>query len=841
MPEGYGAYPQAYSGFVAVAPAGNNRYPQQGYPAPGPPQSQQPYFSPGERPASIADNSPRVASAAPSTPSTGTASPATSFATPSKSRAIKIINPDTKTEVKVVREISTPSTAHASPVATPAPLPERVKTPLLSASPGPALGHNRTGSGTPVLSEDVRRERAEKAKAEVLKKIDLDNEAERKKKEEAERKKEEEEDRAKTEAEAAAKAELEAKEKEAEAARLKEEEERKLQDAEKAAAETAAAEAAAAEQAAATESAAAETATEAKDIESAEVIPATLVDAKDDETPLSTDTPVTPEDGNSPVISSALPKIDDKKKQGLVVDVKKPIDNSFAISIKNAKPIGDIKSIQYPAGVHAPSATGKFKYDFDFLLQFENVATGRPTEDWDTRIKNVQDVDENGKRPSASRSASGSGRGSARTPNMSSMPFGGMGQMGQLGSMGQLGTKMSSEQRFALSNARDSNPMGMNRAPSFGKMNSAQLSNMISSMSGRNGRQGNSSSGSMRGKRPERSNSGRDINSLDDFGSGAQTPEEKPEPLPVSANRWVPRKKKDVEEEKAPDGSIIYPPDVVQRKVNSLLNKMTLEKFDKISDQILEIVSQSKWERDGRTLRQVITLTFEKATDEAHWSNMYARFCKKVQESLGSDITEDGVVDNKGEPVRGGLLFRKYLLSKCQEQFEKGWKVQVDEKKTTEGATEVLTEEYYELATIKRRGLGLVRFVGELYMLDMISEKIMHKCIQGLLVADPSEEEVESLCGLMRTVGAKIDRDKAHKDHVDMYFARMKLIMEQANLPSRIKFMIMDIFDLRKRNWKIKNNADKGPKTIQEIHAEAQKEIALKELSKSRQPSMRFR
>ena len=61
-------------------------------------------------------------------------------------------------------------------------------------------------------------------------------------------------------------------------------------------------------------------------------------------------------------------------------------------------------------------------------------------------------------------------------------------------------------------------------------------------------------------------------------------------------------------------------PAMVQRKVKAALNKMTPENFDRISDQILEIAAQSVKETDGRTLRQVIQLTFEKATDEAHWA-----------------------------------------------------------------------------------------------------------------------------------------------------------------------------------------------------------------------------
>ena len=106
-------------------------------------------------------------------------------------------------------------------------------------------------------------------------------------------------------------------------------------------------------------------------------------------------------------------------------------------------------------------------------------------------------------------------------------------------------------------------------------------------------------------------------------------------------------------------------PDMVQRKVKAALNKMTPEKFDKIADQILTIAAQSKDEADGRTLRQVIQLTFEKATDEAHWAGMYAKFCKRMLETMSPEIKDEGILDKNGNIVSGGNLFRKYLLNRC--------------------------------------------------------------------------------------------------------------------------------------------------------------------------------
>ena len=56
------------------------------------------------------------------------------------------------------------------------------------------------------------------------------------------------------------------------------------------------------------------------------------------------------------------------------------------------------------------------------------------------------------------------------------------------------------------------------------------------------------------------------------------------------------------------------------------------------------------------------------------------------------------------------------------------------------------SDEYYTAQKAKRQSLGLVKFIGEHFKLQMLTERIMHECIKKLLsnVDNPEEEEIES-------------------------------------------------------------------------------------------------
>lgn len=313
-------------------------------------------------------------------------------------------------------------------------------------------------------------------------------------------------------------------------------------------------------------------------------------------------------------------------------------------------------------------------------------------------------------------------------------------------------------------------------------------------------------------------------------------------PIQVSAMGWKPTSINKPQDPTAVAQNGHMDPEMVQRKVKAALNKMTPEKFDKIADQILTIAAQSKNEQDGRTLRQVIQLTFEKATDEAHWASMYAKFCKRMLESMSPEIRDETVTDKQGNVISGGPLFRKYLLNRCQTEFERGWKSNLppppevkegDEKKTAEAA--MLSDEYYIAAAAKRRGLGLVQFIGELFKLGMLTERIMHECVRKLLEYQdlPDEAEIESLTKLLRTIGGTLDSTEKGRPMMDAYFQRIDSMMNLPTLPSRLKFMLMDIVDLRRSGWHSKEQ-NKGPKTLEEVRAEAEAAAAQKAAENAR-------
>ena len=474
-------------------------------------------------------------------------------------------------------------------------------------------------------------------------------------------------------------------------------------------------------------------------------------------------------------------------------------------ALSTARPIEDIKSIIYPASLKSPSSElnidappGKFRYDREFLMQFMSVCREKP--------ENLPPLEEIGLEADSS-SGFGTARSNTRGPRSSiggppargapptGLGIGGLGSrptfsgqgmgsfgMGNFSSSGTITRGTTSEERYNKSNQGRLGNLA--RAPSQGGPASLGQMHGLPSM-------GQSTS---RGSRSQR---GQKRLPQDSRSSFQQEPDAAP--LVISSNAWTrPRSSGDQE------GS----PAFVERKIKALLNKLTAEKFDAISQQILDWANKSEFEQDGMTLKLVIQQIFEKATDEAHWSAMYARLCRLLLDQLNPAVTEVF----EGTPVSGGFLLRKYLLNRCQQDFEAGWKAREDaataaaaksdedkerltehEKSTKSEAGEaaMLSDEYYAAQKAKRRGLGLVQLIGELFKAEMIGKGIIRTCFVKLLqnVNNPDEEDIESTVKLLTTVGEPYER--ASLDNIDHVFDRLVYIAKQDSIASRIKFMIM--------------------------------------------------
>lgn len=92
------------------------------------------------------------------------------------------------------------------------------------------------------------------------------------------------------------------------------------------------------------------------------------------------------------------------------------------------------------------------------------------------------------------------------------------------------------------------------------------------------------------------------------------------------------------------------------RQVKGVLNKLTPEKFERLLQQLLEVITTAD------VLKQTITLVFENAVEQPTYCAMYADLCLHLSKELPSFPPPAG----SDKP----LAFRQILLNTCQDEFE---------------------------------------------------------------------------------------------------------------------------------------------------------------------------
>lgn len=248
--------------------------------------------------------------------------------------------------------------------------------------------------------------------------------------------------------------------------------------------------------------------------------------------------------------------------------------------------------------------------------------------------------------------------------------------------------------------------------------------------------------------------------------------------------------------------------ELIFRRVRGILNKLTPEKFDKLSRNLLNIGIDCK-----TILKGIIILIFEKAIDEPKYCGIYAQLCQKLSHEA----------PNFDDPSTKSNTFLRLLLSKCQEEFETRSKASSVFDRKDEPLSQA---EQFAKEVAKRKMLGNLKFIGELGKFELLQEAILHKCIQQMLakkkrtsLADMAED-IECLCQIVSTVGKRLDTLKA-KNIMDQYFDRMETLSKSHELPSRIRFMLQDVIELRYQNWQPRRMlVENGPRSVSQMRWE---------------------
>lgn len=284
--------------------------------------------------------------------------------------------------------------------------------------------------------------------------------------------------------------------------------------------------------------------------------------------------------------------------------------------------------------------------------------------------------------------------------------------------------------------------------------------------------------------------------------------------------------------------------DDVLKKALLVLNKLSLTKFDKLSDAFID----SGIGRNEECLKQAISLVVGKAQSEPHFANMYASLCLKLGRTPMEALGEEG--------KKKGKKFKKLLLERCQQEFEEDTAHKI--ARVTEDISDP-EEKQYHANIIRKNYLGHMRFIGELYKGDMIRIGIMLFCLYGLLGmctdeftntesteeekaelanGPVDEEKIECFSKLMTTIGYNLEQQAgaARDNGKPVYLGQLESCWKTVNnlakkdkkgtkprISNRIKFMLQDLMEMKKKGWKTRRKEETA-KTIEQIHKEVAKE-----------------
>lgn len=242
----------------------------------------------------------------------------------------------------------------------------------------------------------------------------------------------------------------------------------------------------------------------------------------------------------------------------------------------------------------------------------------------------------------------------------------------------------------------------------------------------------------------------------------------------------------------------------IVRGMKSILNKLTLEKFDAL---YLKLINCGI--RSDAHITLLVHEVFEKACLQHQFVDMYADLCMRLDQWLSNANT----ATNSNE-------FRRILLNQCQESFEASIAPAADADNSLEDE-----EQRLEAATRhKQRVLGNIRFIAALLVRGMLAGRVLLSVAQTLLKDPSASDALESLAVFLTNVGAQFD-DKEWPHHALLctIFKQVEDLTKSKDVPPRIRFLLKDVLDLRATKWNDNKKVTKkneGPMTLKEVQSQ---------------------
>lgn len=204
-------------------------------------------------------------------------------------------------------------------------------------------------------------------------------------------------------------------------------------------------------------------------------------------------------------------------------------------------------------------------------------------------------------------------------------------------------------------------------------------------------------------------------------------------------------------------------------QIRGILNKLSAANFNELANEFVQLNIKSK-----DHLMSLVDTIFKKAIIETKFNEIYAKLCYE----LASYYIEE---ENNNK-----VYFRELLLNKCQHMFEECTNIKnLDDSKS-------------DIFKSKGQIIGCIKFIGELYNINLLTNKVIYSCFLILLSKITNENiyTIDSICTLMQTINDKF-REAALKES-DAIYDRIEKLKNSDGIEKKYKFALMDILDIRK-------------------------------------------
>jgi hypothetical protein len=219
----------------------------------------------------------------------------------------------------------------------------------------------------------------------------------------------------------------------------------------------------------------------------------------------------------------------------------------------------------------------------------------------------------------------------------------------------------------------------------------------------------------------------------------------------------------------------------IVRGMKSILNKLTLEKFDSLYAKLITCGINN-----DSHIKLLVHEIFDKACLQHQFVDMYADLCMRLEKWL--DSAQTNTSSNE---------FRRILLNQCQESFEASI-APSDDLANDLAADELLEAKFRH----KQRVLGNVRLIAALLTRGMLAPRVLLSVAQTLLKDPSASDALESLAVFLTQIGPNFD-DKEWPHHAVLcsVFDKVGDLAKSKDVAPRLRFLLKDVLDLRASSW----------------------------------------